>query len=85
MLSNFRPIETDRDPPPAEAFEASAALRSRLGDLMMAACAVERNLAETPGPAVARARADHLQVLASHLKASADHVVRLAELCGRPS
>jgi hypothetical protein len=85
MLTDLRPIETDRDPPPVECFELASALCSRSADLLSAACSFNLMLAETPGPAVARARADHLQVLASHLKASADHVVRLAELCGRAS
>jgi hypothetical protein len=82
MLTRLQIHTRPADAPPAEAFEAAAALRSRIGDLMMAACMLERSLGDAPSARAASVRSEAIAVLASHLRASADHVVRLSELCG---
>jgi hypothetical protein len=79
MLTSFALHATPSDPPPVEAFEAAAALRSRLADAQMAAAALDLAISATDARAPT-VRIEALRRLAVHLSHATDHIEDLAKL-----
>ena len=84
MLTGLALHLSPSDPPPVEAFEASAALRSRLADALMTAAALDVAISASHDGADTL-RHDALRRTARHLRVASDRLVEMARLLDHPA
>jgi hypothetical protein len=84
MLTGLALHQAPSDPPPVEAFEAAAALRSRLADALMTAAALDVAISAGHDGATTQ-RHDALRRTARHLRVASDRLVELARLLDHPA